>query len=78
MSFKKVQLQDYQFKTNLDDPRIFSKLVNWSDQADFILTGYPDDEGIKLNGGRIGAALAPHEVRKASKNSLGTSPVGQL
>ena len=65
MSFKKIKAEDYQFKTSSEDPRIFSKLVDWSDQADFILTGYPDDEGIKLNGGRVGAALAPHEVRKA-------------
>lgn len=28
------------------------------------LWGYPDDEGILLNGGRIGAALAPFEIRK--------------
>lgn len=65
MSFRKIQAEDYQFKTNTEDPRIFTKLVAASNEADFILTGYPDDEGIKLNGGRIGAALAPHEVRKA-------------
>ena len=28
------------------------------------LFGYPDDEGIKLNGGRIGAASAPDTIRK--------------
>lgn len=29
----------------------------------YVLVGYPDDEGIKLNGGRIGAALAPDKIR---------------
>jgi formiminoglutamase len=28
------------------------------------IVGYPDDEGIKLNGGRVGASLAPQEIRK--------------
>lgn len=28
------------------------------------LFGYPDDEGIKINGGRIGASLAPDTIRK--------------
>jgi formiminoglutamase len=31
--------------------------------ADLLLWGYPDDEGIKLNGGRIGAAEAPRAIR---------------
>lgn len=30
----------------------------------FYLLGYPDDEGIKLNGGRIGAAEAPNKIRE--------------
>ncbi len=30
----------------------------------FCLLGYPDDEGIKLNGGRIGAAGAPSVIRQ--------------
>ena len=29
-----------------------------------VLAGYPDDEGISINGGRIGAAEAPDRVRK--------------
>lgn len=28
------------------------------------IVGYPDDEGIFLNGGRVGAALAPSEIRR--------------
>ena len=30
----------------------------------FVLAGYPDDEGIRLNGGRPGAANAPDSVRR--------------
>ena len=30
----------------------------------YALLGYPDDEGIKLNGGRIGAAQAPAKIRE--------------
>lgn len=34
------------------------------DERHVALVGYPDDEGIKTNGGRTGAALAPDAVRK--------------
>lgn len=30
----------------------------------FVIGGYPDDEGIRLNGGRPGAALAPAAIRR--------------
>ncbi|WP_413574646.1 formimidoylglutamase [Bdellovibrio sp. HCB290] len=30
---------------------------------DFAVLGYPDDEGIGLNGGRVGAQVAPKEIR---------------
>jgi formiminoglutamase len=33
-------------------------------ERNFILSGYADDEGIRLNGGRVGAALAPDRIRK--------------
>ena len=33
-------------------------------QADLIIWGYPDDEGIALNGGRPGAHKAPEQIRK--------------
>lgn len=32
-------------------------------EFDFAILGYPDDEGIGLNGGRVGAQVAPHEIR---------------
>jgi formiminoglutamase len=31
--------------------------------ADFAILGFPDDEGISLNGGRVGAQNAPREIR---------------
>lgn len=34
-----------------------------SDQHQFVLWGYPDDEGIRLNGGRTGASSGPDRVR---------------
>lgn len=49
----------------VDDPRIASFLVKSASDANFILCGYPDDEGIKLNGGRAGASEGPAEIRKA-------------
>lgn len=33
-------------------------------KAGFVLAGYPDDEGIKNNGGRVGASTAPDQIRK--------------
>jgi formiminoglutamase len=31
---------------------------------DYVIAGYPDDEGIRINGGRPGAGLAPNAIRK--------------
>lgn len=31
---------------------------------DIVICGYPDDEGIKMNGGRVGAASAPRMIRQ--------------
>jgi formiminoglutamase len=46
-----------------EDPRLSSFLTENSDQAAIHIWGYPDDEGIRLNGGRIGAALGPDQIR---------------
>lgn len=46
------------------DPRLGDLLDNVSyETSSFVLAGYPDDEGIALNGGRVGAALAPNAIR---------------
>lgn len=64
MNFK-INLDDYSLSTDATDTRIINNLTADLKKADFVLCGYPDDEGIKLNGGRIGASEAPHEIRKA-------------
>lgn len=44
---------------------LFKNLTTQSPQEnDFVICGYPDDDGIKLNGGRIGAAQAPKIIRQ--------------
>lgn len=59
-------------KNDKEDPRLgecvqllpkgdLGKLQEYS--PDFTIIGYPDDEGIALNGGRPGAQAAPREVR---------------
>lgn len=61
--------QELFFKsTKAQDPRLgeFAK-SSPSQSVDgpiFIIAGYPDDEGIRINGGRVGAALAPDVIRK--------------
>jgi formiminoglutamase len=53
---------------NPDDPRLGDLVRPFSESAlndrSFVIAGYPDDEGIRLNGGRVGAALAPAAIRK--------------
>lgn len=57
-------------KKDVNDPRLgeFAKNLSTSDQspkADLVIWGYPDHEGIQLNGGRIGAAEAPQAIRRS-------------
>ena len=42
----------------------FATLNNTLHEFEFGLLGYPDDEGIQLNGGRLGACEAPDRIRK--------------
>lgn len=42
----------------------FKSYSNNKNQKKFYLLGYPDDEGIKLNGGRTGASEAPLKIRE--------------
>ena len=54
-------------KNDKEDPRlgdIFKPHAAEYGAQDFVLLGYPDDEGIRLNGGRVGAALAPDKIRQ--------------
>lgn len=57
-------------KNDPDDPRL-GELVKSAQLIkndlmlnDFVLMGYPDDDGIKLSGGRLGAAEAPKLIRQ--------------
>jgi formiminoglutamase len=54
-------------KNDPEDIRLGQVFKNYTTQPstnDFLIFGYPDDEGIKLNGGRIGAALGPQIIRQ--------------
>jgi formiminoglutamase len=52
-------------KKDASDPRL-GDLVQAFDGTvgDAVIAGYPDEEGIQINGGRTGAALAPSVIRK--------------
>ncbi|HVK62702.1 MAG TPA: hypothetical protein VM432_14180, partial [Bdellovibrionales bacterium] len=52
-----------------DDPRLGDWVKAWKhseplSEGAFVIAGYADDEGIRINGGRPGAAQAPKAVRK--------------
>ncbi|MBX3022272.1 MAG: formimidoylglutamase [Bdellovibrionales bacterium] len=47
------------------DPRLGELAESTPQEAQVALIGYPDDEGVKLNGGREGARLGPQEIRRA-------------
>lgn len=55
-------------KNDLEDIRLGDIALNYDSATaksnDFVILGYPDDDGIKLNGGRIGASLAPKTIRQ--------------
>lgn len=50
------------------DPRLGEIIVPFSDEnlekCNIVILGVPTDEGIRRNGGRVGAAEAPDEIRK--------------
>ena len=51
-----------------EDPRLGDLVRPYEDgvlnEPSFVIAGYPDDEGIRINGGRPGASLAPGAIRK--------------
>jgi formiminoglutamase len=56
----------YSVTTSSDDPRL-GRLISGIDQlgdADIVIIGIPTDEGIRRNGGRVGAAQAPNKIRE--------------
>ena len=50
-------------KNDPRDPRLGDLVKPSLDTEDVVILGYPDDEGIRLNGGREGAALGPEQIR---------------
>lgn len=56
-------------KNDSEDPRLGECVQIDSDSFqndfDFVVVGYPDDEGVAANGGRVGAAAGPDSIRQA-------------
>lgn len=62
-----------------------TEIENAKGSNSFALLGYPDDDGIALNGGRTGAALGPDKIRQflykmtpQQKTSLSFADIGNL
>src|SRR5262249_25890630 len=59
-----------QLASRAEDPRLVEGVEFWAGNADAlrpgrpVLVGFPQDEGVRRNQGRPGAALAPREVRQ--------------
>src|SRR4051812_32992347 len=53
--------------TATDDPRLGRLLgtATTPDTARAVIVGFPVDEGVRRNGGRVGAAQAPTAIRQA-------------
>jgi formiminoglutamase len=52
--------------TAADDPRVghlLGRRLGAADAPRVVLLGFPSDEGVRRNGGRVGAALAPQALR---------------
>src|SRR6476620_6232683 len=70
-AFKPVDQSLFFSKGDANDQRLgeiakhaeLSDLQKASDNS-FVIAGYPDDAGIKINGGRLGASHAPDVIRK--------------
>ncbi len=53
----------YSFNENAKDDLTLKSLLRKNQNHSFSIFGYPDDEGILNNGGKIGAALGPDAIR---------------
>jgi formiminoglutamase len=51
-------------KTEKDDPRVGHWLQNKPETVKVVLLGFPSDEGVRRNGGRVGASEAPDKIRR--------------
>jgi len=68
MAFLKTNKDLFFSKNDPHDPRLGDLVNAVQDGMDlkdvFVIGGYPDDEGIKNSGGRLGASGAPQTIRK--------------
>src|SRR4051812_1234378 len=54
-------------KQDANDPRLGETVLSTPDDyaaATVVILGCPQDEGVRRNGGRVGAAGAPDEIRR--------------
>lgn len=64
--FSKNDPEDPRLGEAVSVPAAFEKLSDFAPApADFHVLGYPDDEGISLGGGRVGAQNGPSHIRRA-------------
>ncbi len=61
--FSPVDTTLFYSRNDLSDPRLGDLVKKSPDTPGVAILGYPDDEGIKLNGGRTGAKDGPDSVR---------------
>jgi formiminoglutamase len=45
--------------------RLLGNLLRGGDRPDAVMLGFPSDEGVRRNGGRVGAAKGPSAIREA-------------
>jgi formiminoglutamase len=62
--FTKTPDSIFTSRGDLADPRLGDFRVTEPSTANFSCWGYPDDEGIRLGGGRPGASLGPQGIRE--------------
>ena len=63
-----VPAEVVQPETGPDDPsvgQLLGRRLGPRDKPDVVILGFPSDEGVRRNGGRIGAALGPGAIRFA-------------
>jgi formiminoglutamase len=66
--WQSIDPKSYFTKTDSSDPRLgdFARAFKGNEASEtVVIAGYPDDEGITINGGRPGASKAPGTIRRA-------------
>jgi formiminoglutamase len=68
-SWKPVDSQLFYSRKDTSDPRLGDIARKYSSNESLperalVIAGYPDEEGVKLSQGRVGAAAAPSVIRK--------------